>query len=196
MFVSPENSTRINRRRPIRNFIVLPGIQTRFIVHFVQVLLLATFLTIVAIVMTYYLKSNSGDFYFMSKDLTKGLEQKSLLTTILPTLLTVELICLLVALYIGLFASRKIAVPLYRIQMWAKEIVKGNLEYNLLFREKTECRELENSCNMLAKTLKADLDQIKEKIQVLETGAQTSLPPEKILAETQAVQEILQKYLK
>jgi hypothetical protein len=190
------NESTNNRRRPVRNFIILPGIQTRFIVQFAAVLVVTSFLTVVAIVMSYYFKSGDGYFYFMSNDLNKPLEQHNLLTTILPTLVAVELISVLVALYIGLFASRKIAVPLYRIRLWAKQVREGNLDYKLSFREKNEYVELEQVCNEVSMNMKFDLTDMKNKLNALETEVHNGSPQAQVLANIQKIKEITAKYLK
>ncbi len=95
----------------------------------------------------YFYYSQSGYLYFMSSDFEKPLVRQSLLGIALPGLLFAEGVTLFIGFIIALLVSRKIAVPLYKLERWAESIADGNLNCNLSFREKGQYKELMEYCN-------------------------------------------------
>jgi methyl-accepting chemotaxis protein len=136
-----------NRRRPIRNFIILKEEQVPFIITVLLIVAITTLLTTAVILGVYALYSKSGYLYFMSNDFEKPLARRSVLSIALPGLLAAEAITLLIGFVIALFGSRRVSVPLFKLKRWAQVLSDGNLNVNLAFREKKQYRNIVNLCN-------------------------------------------------
>lgn len=120
----------------------------------------------------YNLKSRDGNFYYMSNDIMQDLELKSILGIVLPSLLAVQTITILVAFGISLFSSRKIAVPLYKVEKWASRLKTGNLNTTLAFREEDGLEDLISNCNGVSHFYHSLLSEIKESVRCIEQQPQ------------------------
>lgn len=137
-------------RRPFSNFILKRSIQARITVRII-LLVLATSIATSAILGWYYThKSEAGYYYYMSNDVKQDLELKNILGVILPSLIAAQAVSFIIAFAVGLFSSRKVAVPLYKIERWAQQLSKGNLRTRLMFREKKEMMDIVLACNNVA----------------------------------------------
>jgi nitrogen fixation/metabolism regulation signal transduction histidine kinase len=114
------------------------------------VIFITALLTTVTISLVYNSKSQSGSFYYMSNDTKQDLELKNILEVILPSIIGAQIISLFIGLCIGLFSSRKIAVPIYKFEKWVSQLKEGNLLTRIEFREKEEMEDLTQECNSLA----------------------------------------------
>ncbi|MDO5576263.1 MAG: hypothetical protein Q4F84_04225, partial [Fibrobacter sp.] len=83
----------------------------------------------------------------MGNDLMQDLQLKSMLGIVLPPIVIVELIAILISFGMGLYSSRKIAVPIYKIEKWAARLKSGKLNTTLAFREENSFKELTIQCN-------------------------------------------------
>ena len=124
--------------------------QLKVIAKIVFIILITALLTTVTVSLVYNSKSQSGSFYYMSNDTKQDLELKNILEVILPSVIGAQLVTLLIGLGVGLFSSRKIAVPIYKFEKWVSQLKTGNLLTRLEFREKTEMEDLTHECNTLA----------------------------------------------
>jgi methyl-accepting chemotaxis protein len=151
-----------NRRRPIRNFLFHRELQLPLIKSILALVASSTFIACAAILAVYFYYSQFGYLYFMSNDFEKPLVRQSLLGIALPGLLFAEGVTLVLGFLIALIVSRKIAVPLYKLERWAKAIAEGQLNGNIHFRERGEYKSLMEQCNLaeirIRKLLK-DLDR-------------------------------------
>jgi len=139
-----------NIRHPIKHFFILRPLQIRIIFEVILTVLLAAFLTTVIFTVMYNAKSREGSFYFMSNDITLDLQLRSILEVVLPPLITAEAIGIIIAFGIGLFSSRKVAVPLYKIEKWIARLKSGKLTSRLEFRHEDHMKELTEKCNETA----------------------------------------------
>jgi methyl-accepting chemotaxis protein len=162
----PEKSN----RKPIKNFLIKRPLQTKIIFQILVFMLLTTFITTLMLVIAYNMKSQAGHFYYMSNDVMKDLELVNVLIFILPSLITAQLVSLLIAFIIGLFSSRKAAVPIYKIEKWAEELRGGNLKTRLGFREQEEMKELTTKCNDVADYYRGIFGAIHSSIEQIESG--------------------------
>jgi methyl-accepting chemotaxis protein len=129
------------------------------------------------ILAVYFYSSQSGYLYFMSNDFEKPLVRQSLLAIALPGLLFAEGVTLLIGFFIALWVSRKIAVPLYKLEQWAGAIAEGNLNLHLQFREKGQHQSLMRSCNAAGARVRntfSELDRLLNDPALLEGR----LPPD------------------
>ncbi len=83
------------------------------------------------------------------------------------------ILSILLSLAIGLYISRSISAPLYKLIYGAKEIGKGNLETSVSLKTKGELQLLADSFNDMAKELKSRITAINKLNQELEESNQT-----------------------
>ena len=139
-----------NVRQPVKNFFIKKSMQIKIIAKILFIILATTLLTTMTVSLVYNSKSQRGSFYFMSNDTKQDLELKNILEVILPSVIGAQLITLFIGLGIGLFSSRKIAVPIYKFEKWVSQLKTGNLLTRIEFREKEEMEDLTHECNTLA----------------------------------------------
>jgi hypothetical protein len=139
-----------NIRQPMKNFFIKKSMQIKIIMKIVFIILITALLTTVTVSLVYSSKSQNGSFYYMSNDTKQDLELKNILEVILPSVIGAQLVTLFIGLGIGLFSSRKIAVPIYKFEKWVSQLKTGNLLTRLEFREKSEMEDLTHQCNSLA----------------------------------------------
>lgn len=177
-------------RHPLKNFFIKKSIQIKIISQIIITVIIAACLTTGVLIVQYTLKSRTGTFYFMSDDVMKDLETQNMLSLILPSVIIVETIAILIAFGIGLISSRKIAVPVYKIERWASRLRAGKLSTVLAFREEDHLNELTTQCNGLTDFYKDIFTQIKTHSENI---AQRSNDPSFVAAETKAIQQLLSK---
>jgi methyl-accepting chemotaxis protein len=139
-----------NIRQPMKNFFIKKSMQIKIIMKIVFIILITALLTTVTVSLVYNSKSQNGSFYYMSNDTKQDLELKNILEVILPSVIGAQLVTLFLGLGIGLFSSRKIAVPIYKFEKWVSQLKTGNLLTRIEFREKSEMEDLTHECNSLA----------------------------------------------
>jgi len=136
-----------HNRHPVKNFFVKKSFQFKLIAKTIVIVVATGLLTLGLMAFIYNSKARTGSFYYMSDDLTKDLELQNIFGIILPPIIAVELMAIFIAFGIGLFSSRKIAVPLYKVERWATSLRNGKLNTTLAFREVDHLKELTSQCN-------------------------------------------------
>lgn len=159
-------------RRPIGNFFIKKALQVRLIIKIVVAALLSTVLSSVSLILVYYVKYKTVIVYQLDK-LTQELNREHIIFLILPTLLVSAAVSVIVAFGIGLYASRKYAVPIYKLEQWASLLKSGKLGAMLRFREKEEMKELSDKCNQLSKEIMDRFLQIKNLSKTLKENDST-----------------------
>lgn len=157
-------------RKPIGNFLIKRSLQTKIALQIFFVMVMTGLLTSLFLAWFYTYKSHEGTFYFMSNSIKQDLELSSFLGVILPSLITAQLVSFLIALAIGLFSSRKVAVPIYKVEKWADEVKQGNLTAKLFFREKDEMNELTTRCNAVVDFYRTTFLEIDAAVKKLESA--------------------------
>jgi len=155
-----------NRRKPFENFIILGEIQFPIIKKTLLIVGFAAFFSMAVITGVYYYQSQSGFLYFMSNDLDAPLTRKSLLEVALPGFLLAEGLLLLLGFLFALYGSREAAVPVFKLENWAKQMGEGNLNALISFREKKRYRQLISLCNEASQKMKVaflELDKLASK---------------------------------
>jgi methyl-accepting chemotaxis protein len=177
-------------RQPIRHFFVKKSMQYKIIGEILFVLFLTALLTTVTVSLVYNVKSKNGSFYYMSNDTKQDLELKNILEVVLPSLIGAQVISMLIGLGIGLFSSRKIAVPIYKFEKWVTNLKTGNLLTRIEFREKQDMEDLTHECNMLADFYRDKFVQINDALLMLEQHANGD---PKVREQIASIKQTLQK---
>jgi methyl-accepting chemotaxis protein len=153
-------------RRPIGNFFIKRELQIRMIKNIVLAALVSTVVSSSTLFLVYYLRYKTVVVYQLDQ-LTQELSRENILTLIFPALLISAILSIILALGIGLYSSRKYAVPIYKLEQWLGLLLSGKISSVLQFREKEEMKELSEKCNRLgAEMNKAFLD-VRSQVQNL-----------------------------
>jgi nitrogen fixation/metabolism regulation signal transduction histidine kinase len=134
--------------------------------------ILATIICSCTLLLVYYLKYNSVLLYQM--DQLTNLTKENIIFIILPSLLISSLVNFIIAVCLGLYASRKYAVPIYKLEQWARMIRQGRISAKIQFREREEMKELSDDCNNLTKDLREKFVMIKQQTMLLKDKAKDS----------------------
>jgi hypothetical protein len=148
-------------RKPIAHFFVKRALQLKMVIHIVLIVLVTTFTSLATMVLFYYFKYKPILVYQLDKS-TQDLSREPVVSMILPTLLVSALVSLLIALGIGFYASRKYAIPIYKLEQWCTLLLKGKMTAMLAFREKDELRELSSKCNELTNSFRERFTAIRD----------------------------------
>jgi signal transduction histidine kinase len=127
----------------------------------------------------------------MSNDIMQDLQLTSILGVVLPALITAQIVTIAVAIVIGLFSSRKAAVPVYKLEKWAMQLKKGKLKTHLGFRETKEMRDLTIQCNALADTYIQIFTDIGESMRII--SEDRVYKSQSVTQEIESIKEILNK---
>lgn len=162
-----------NTRKPISNFFIKKELQIRLIKKIVLAVILATVVSLATLLLSYLVKYKSTVIYQVTfetvSEKDKGGESGASISNrgritslILPSIIISGIVNIIIAICIGLYASRKYAVPVFKLEQWAKLLNRGQMNAQLLFREKEEMKELSESCNALTDDLRAKFHQIEK----------------------------------
>jgi methyl-accepting chemotaxis protein len=155
--------------------------------------IVSALLTLGVLVVVYNAKSQYGSYYYMSNDIRQDLqllELKSILGTILPPILAVELIGVTIAFIIGLVSSRKIAVPIYKVEKWAYRLRNGKLNSQLAFRTEDRLEDLTIQCNGVTDFFRKTCQEISEHTDAISYNPQNA---EFVKEHAAAIKKILDK---
>jgi hypothetical protein len=145
----------------------------------------ATLISSGSLLLVYYLRYKSVLLYQM--DQMTNLTKENIIFIILPSLLISALVNLFLAGGIGLYASRKYAVPIYKLEHWARLLREGKITAKIRFREKEEMKELSDYCNDLSMDLLKKLLEIKKQVVLLNNLGNSS-------EELQKIQHVLSSF--
>jgi methyl-accepting chemotaxis protein len=183
--------TEQNVRKPLRNFFIKKSLQLTMVMKMILIVLLSTVMTTILLAVIYNAKSQGGSFYYMSNNVMEDLQLQSILGIILPALITAQVVSIIIVILIGLFSSRKIAVPLYKIEQWARHLRAGELNAYLAFRETSEMKDLVGQCNGVTEKFKQTLIEIKSAADAME---QSGADPTVVEQQVARIRGVLGKY--
>jgi hypothetical protein len=169
-------------RKPVGNFFIKKPLQMRLILKIVISVIIATFICSGTLLLVYYLTYKSVLLYQM--DRMANLTKENIISIILPSLLISAIVNFILAVGIGLYASRKYAVPVYKLENWAKLLTDGKITAKIQFREKGEMKELTDFCNRLSEDLLKkllDFKKLSETLEVTEKNEAALTKMKKIL---------------
>ena len=149
------------KRHPVKHFFIMGRVQKKIIGRMMVIMGTVSLITLAMVVAVYYLKYQSGYFYFMTESLDANLVRHSIWSLILPSIGPSILASLLVGAYVSLSASRKIALPLFKIKQWATSMFAGNLDYQVTLRDGDDLFELETSCHQVSRKYNEIFSEIK-----------------------------------
>jgi nitrogen fixation/metabolism regulation signal transduction histidine kinase len=139
----------------------------RLIARIVIAVLITTIIAILSMFIVYIHTSNTVAVYSFDKitgDITRS---GNIFYIILPALIFSALVNIGLAVVIGLYASRKYAIPIYKLEQWSSLLLKGKLTALLQFREKEEMQELSSKCNEVTHFFRERLFSIKKQVEEL-----------------------------
>jgi hypothetical protein len=165
-------------RKPLGNFFIKRALQLRLMFKIVFIVLFATCISSGSLVLVYYLKYKSVLIYQM--DQMTNLTKENIIFIIFPSLLISALVNFILAMGLGLYASRKYAVPIYKLEHWARLLMEGKITAKIRFREKEELKELTDYCNDLSTNLLIKLLEIKKQVELMNYSGNESGELQKI----------------
>ncbi len=155
-----------NRRR-LKNYLIKKGMQTRFILKFCLLLVLAC---VIMSTIAYILSERTTTTSFEDLRLTV----KSTADFILPTLILSSLVAIILVaiatIIVFIIITHRIAGPLHRLETDMAEIAKGNLIKDIHLRKKDEFKTLAAAINSLLKNWRDPLSVSQAKLNELEDG--------------------------
>jgi nitrogen fixation/metabolism regulation signal transduction histidine kinase len=160
-------------RKPFKHFFIKKALQIRMIIHIVTAVLVTTILSVGTMTLVYFLKYNTVIMYQLDQE-TQNLTHQSIVSLLLPSLLFSAVVNILVAAGIGFYASRKYAIPVYKLEQWSSLLLQGKMTAVLQFREKEELKGLSDKCNEVTTILRNRLQTIKQQVGELKKAHQDS----------------------
>ncbi len=187
--------TQRHKRRPIRNFIILPEVQWPYIIRLLAVVNLTGVLMATTICALFYARyqgavgGGSGAEDMVSAGLMEALVEENLMDVVVPAFVVADLVSLTIGLGLSLYFSRKLSIPIYRIGIWAGEVSKGDLSYKLKFRPGDDLQAMEDACNTVSETYARIIEDLRRQITeanlpLSPTAASIRIPPKRAVPET------------
>jgi nitrogen fixation/metabolism regulation signal transduction histidine kinase len=157
-------------RKPIANFFIKKDLQLRLIVKIVSAVLLATAIFAGTMIITYHFTYSNDAFYQVTLNDNEPQigDRLNIVSIILPSLIISSVVNIVLAFIVGLYASRKYAVPIFKLEQWANLVNEGHITAKLRFREKEEMNELSNTCNLLIENLRLKMMEIQTLVRTLQ----------------------------
>lgn len=169
----PEPAPKKFARKPIGNFFIKKELQVRLILKIVLSVVLATLIFAATLLATYHF--TYGGLVYYPVDLNEGIgERTPILELIKLPLIVSAVLNVFVAFGVGLYASRKYAVPIFKLEQWVSLLKQGNMTAKLRFREKEEMRELCGQCNSLTAQLRERFAKIRKEVDGLRDNSVAS----------------------
>ncbi len=169
-------------RKPIGHFFIKKELQIRLIKKIVFTVIISTIVCVATLLLTYLAKYKSAVFYRVTFDLNSASigNRENIISIILPSLLISSIVNITIAIGVGLYASRKYAVPIFKLEQWVNLLRKGHMTAKLRFREKAEMKELCYNCNHLSEALRYKFEMIDKYTRELEKGTDIKATQKKI----------------
>ena len=172
-------------RKPISNFFLKKQLQLRLIYKIVAAVMISTVVCIATLQITYLVMYRNVAFYQVILDHNIDIPPRfEISSIILPGLIVSGLVNLMVGTLIGLYASRKYAVPIFKLEQWVDLLSEGRMTAKLRFREKEEFQELSGHCNQLSESLRMKFVKIKQQAESLRADKGE-------IAQVRAIEEVL-----
>jgi methyl-accepting chemotaxis protein len=181
--------TRKVSRKPIANFFIKRDLQFRLIRKIVSAVLFATAIFAATMLITYHIKYADDAFYQVTLNNTEPQigDRLDFVSIILPSVVISSIVNIALAFLVGLYASRKYAVPIFKLEQWATLLNTGHFTARLRFREKEEMKELCERCNELAENMRGKFSEIQTAATALSQKSGPSAELNKILETLQTL---------
>jgi methyl-accepting chemotaxis protein len=158
------------KRRPIRNFIIMPDVQWPYIIRILAIVNLAGVLMATSICALFFFRYQAN--LMGGQEGTEGLSdsamsmlmEENLMDVIIPGFIIADVVSLVIGLWLALYFSRKLSVPIFRIRKWAEVVSSGDLSFRLQFRPGDDLQGLENACNQVSDTYLAIIEDLESQL--------------------------------
>jgi len=141
------------KRHPLANYLIKPRLQIRLTIFFILVVTVGTFCSLALFSLIKRLPYDGMETFRVAW---------FLLESFAPALWVMLTVSIIVGVLAGLYASRKVALPIYKVEQWAAELEKGNMKRPLGMRDNDYWEEMATYCNNFLKNIKSDFNQIEE----------------------------------
>jgi len=139
----------------------------RLIVNVMTASIVSSIVAAGTLLLVYFYKYDTTVIY-MFDEFSNVLRKESIVSLILPSLVISSAVGLILAFGIGLYASRKYAVPVFKIEQWASNLLNGKMTATLAFREKEEMKDLSDKCNELGAMFREVMVGIRRDVKALQ----------------------------
>lgn len=145
------------------------GAQLKFVTHFCVSVLIGAVLSIA--LFYYWTYAELGITYYQTLLTLQGLRQ-NILTAIVITCLTTTVAVTAAVLAVTLFASHKIAGPIYRLERSLEAIGRGDLSLKIRFRPYDAVNGLSEEINTLTASLNSRIADINGNLEEIRREAE------------------------
>ncbi len=129
-----------------RIYVIDKTFQHTFMFRFALMVTVGVLLSFGVLAGYYYLRYSGPNlpmkFFYLSNQPGAGLEQVSLMTLVLPSLVVATVLSLLFTLFLGLLYSHRIAGPLYNLKKALRRFREGQMNQVVRFRKYDEFHDL------------------------------------------------------
>jgi len=140
------------KRQPLKNFFIKPGLQIRLTIQFVIGSFFASFCSLALL-------------FAISRFDSDGLEGLRTAWYYLQATYSgfgiAACVSLLVGMVIGTYASRKVALPIFKVEQWAEGLKKGDFTVHLGMRDSDYWQKMANTCNGFTSEMRENLKQVQ-----------------------------------
>ena len=147
-----------------RQVYIKKDFQTRFIIKFVLVLVLAG---AISIGLTLFSTQGTLTSSFSNSKLVIQNTSLAIMPSVIYTTLITTIVVGLIVVIVTLLVSHKIAGPIYRFEKDVERITKGDLKSQIHIRQGDQFAELATALNTMINQLNAELSDIKKEVDVL-----------------------------
>jgi methyl-accepting chemotaxis protein len=172
-------------RKPFANFFIKRQLQMRLIWRIVITVLSSTVICLGSLFLVYFARYKSVLLYQLTPD--GDLTKEQIWVILLPSLIVAGVVNIIVGALVGMYASRKYAVPIYKLEQWAMLLLKGHFTARLNFREREEMKDLSKDCNQLVESLKRRFQTIRIHAENLK---KKNAPAEDVKAITDSIADL------
>lgn len=145
-----------------RQYFIKKEFQSKFIIKFCLIVILGAIIS--GIILFAYTNQRLGNTYLESLNALKVLNDNLISNLIYTSLITVIFISI-VTIVITLFASHKIAGPLYRLERSTEAIGNGDFTIETRLRENDEITGVASALNEMAGKLRSKMIDIKKELE-------------------------------
>ncbi len=147
------NSQEKYKRRPLINFFIKPGLQFRLTLMFIVTSLVASFCSL-------------GLIFLIIRVDIDGLEGLRTawyyLKATYPGFWVATGVSLVVGAIVGTYASRKVALPIFKVEKWSESLKKGDLTVNLGMRDSDYWEHMASTCNSFTNELRDHMKALQK----------------------------------
>lgn len=142
-----------------RTYFIEKGFQAKFIVRFCMLIALGGLLTTAII---YILAMQSTTVAFVDSRVVVRSTADFMLPLLVQTVLVVVIIISLATIFITLFASHKIAGPMYRLKKVTESLAKGDFSSDFKIRKLDQFQDLADAFNNMIAGLRTEIAALKK----------------------------------